>query len=417
MKAMVMGLSPEYNYPGNMKSWSRNNTYYASNHGASLICRSILKQFNADYINDFSDLSSLNKKYDTCFLALATHIHKTRNVSFYADIAEKLEMKIIALSLGLQDYLEAPSSLSDLHPSVIKLLNIVKDRSKLIGVRGHYTASILYRLGYKNVVPIGCPSVYWNMNQDLKIKKTTSFSKPLIVYHRSLAHHFSKLLNNIDILGQDYEDELIFTNNLMNDDTLKKIIYTYYEKTGDRSEMYKIIENKGIFHKNFNDWLDTIKTHDFILGPRLHGCIAALIHGIPAVLIPRDVRIKEISEFYSIPTINFEQLITENLSDIYSKTDYTDFNRRYKLRYRNYIEFLNENELDHSMTYNNEIENNMSFLYQDVKSICNIWNSYTKEIESNKGYIVYSEIHKLYNKINNFIKKYKNIINRKIFGL
>ena len=63
MKTMIIGLSPEYNYPGSFEKWSSNNTYYASNHGASYICRALLRQFYADYIDDFSDIPALRNQY------------------------------------------------------------------------------------------------------------------------------------------------------------------------------------------------------------------------------------------------------------------------------------------------------------------------------------------------------------------
>ena len=411
---MVIGLSPEYNYPGNYKKWLTNNTYYAGNHGASLICRSIMKQFKADYIDNFSDLNSLNNEYDVCFMALATHVHRWRDISFFSDIAEKLDMKIIVLSLGIQDYEQVPSSMINLHPSILKLLNIASERSKLIGVRGHYTASILYRLGYKNVVPIGCPSLYWNMSEELEINKPTDFTNPLVVYHRTIAPYGDDILKHIAILGQDYEDELMFTNNLENDYVLKDIIHTYYNKLKNKNLILDNIKNNGIFPRNFESWFNVISKHDFVLGPRLHGCIAALIQGIPAVLIPRDIRVKEMSEFYSIPTVKFEELNRISISDIYSRLDYSDFNRKYKCRYNNYIEFLNENEIEHILP-SDEAVNGFSFSYEDMESNYKIWNSYIEDsIENNAGYIIYNRIKGIYRNISSILinikKHFKKII-------
>ena len=104
MKAMVIGLRPEYLYPGKLSEWKKNNTYYAANMGASLISNAIVRQFSADYVDDFSDVSGLKNKYDVCILALATHIHPNRDVSMYADFVEQLDIKTIVISAGIQDY-------------------------------------------------------------------------------------------------------------------------------------------------------------------------------------------------------------------------------------------------------------------------------------------------------------------------
>ena len=298
MKAMVIGLGPQYNYPGNIDVWSENNTRYASNLGASLISNSLLKEFDADYIDDFSDINALKQKYDTCLIAFATHITTWRDVSFYTNIVEKLNMKTIALSLGVQDYAGKSVDVFKLHPSIKRLLEIVSSSSTWMGVRGHYTASILYQNGFSNVIPIGCPTMYWGLNNDLQIKKPEKYEKPLIVYHRALADSAYKIMQTTPILGQDYEDHIVFNDELKNDPKLKKWIVSEYDKMLNNKSIRKSIAENGIFVKDFTEWFNIIGKHDFVFGTRLHGCIAGLIQKKPAVLIPRDLRVKEIADFF-----------------------------------------------------------------------------------------------------------------------
>ena len=174
MKTMIVGLSPEYNYPGSYEKWRSNNTYFASNHGASLICRALLRQFHSDYIDDFSDINFLRNNYDVCVLALSTHIHRRRDISYLVDIVGKLEMKTIALSLGMEDYIASTNDIVELHPSVIRLLKLVSERSEAIGVRGPHTASVLRKHGFENVIPVGCPSLQWQLKDNICIQKNKS---------------------------------------------------------------------------------------------------------------------------------------------------------------------------------------------------------------------------------------------------
>ena len=122
-----------------------------------------------------------------CLLALATHIHRRRDMSYYVDALERLEMPTVALSLGIEDYLEE-SHLADytLDPTVRRLLEIVSERSSWIGVRGPHSAVALIRNGFRNVVPVGCPSVYSPLRPDHRVEKAATFERPLCVYHRSL---------------------------------------------------------------------------------------------------------------------------------------------------------------------------------------------------------------------------------------
>jgi len=231
---MIIGLGPEYNYPGDVREWAKDNTSYASNHGASFISRTLAKQFSGEYVNDFSDIEALKQKYDVCIIAFATHITTKRDVTRYADAIKKLDLPTFAFSLGLQDYSVTRSEIMNLHPSIKRLLSLVCERSNYLGVRGNYTAEILSQNGFKNVIPVGCPSLFWPLKRNLSINKPESFFKPAIVYHRTLAGEKTRhLLQGVPLVGQDFLDEAIFTSNLPND-PIRNAEIKRYNKQGKK---------------------------------------------------------------------------------------------------------------------------------------------------------------------------------------
>jgi len=347
-KAMYIGLSPDYKYPGTFEKWFENNTRYASNHGACLISRAIGKEFNADYIDDFSNISELNRQYDVCFIALATHIHAYRDISYYVDVIEKLDMKVVAFSLGVEDYIGGMGEDYSLHPSVIRFLEVVSSKSKLIGVRGHYTASLLYRAGFSNVLAIGCPTVYSNQKPSLKINKKPEFESALCVYQSSMAEHLPHLLKGPVILGQDFQDQVTFTNELDDDKTLKSAWDSYYDRVDPNRAVRHCIEERGTFPDTFETWDSIIGQHDFVYGPRLHANVAALLKGIPAVMFARDLRVREIAEFYDLPYITYDEAKKLSVQEIYQKVDFERFSETYEMRYQNFLYFLRQNEVEHS---------------------------------------------------------------------
>ncbi len=345
IKAMTIGLSPEYNYPGTFEKWREDNTRFASNHGASLITRTIMKQFDADYIDDFSDIPMLKNKYDTCIMALSTHAHPRRDLSRYTELLEKLEMRVVIISLGIQDYINKSGESYELHSSVKKLLKIASEASEWIGVRGPYTASVVRENGFNNVLPIGCPSVFWHMKEDFEINTKEKYKKPLVVYHKTIVKENYQLIKDLDWLGQDFQDQAMFTDTVLNDDQLMIMENRFYNSLDNKEQVLLSLKENGIFHLSFDEWFKEISNHDFIFGPRLHGNIAALINGIPAVFLVRDLRIREMVEVFDFPFFYYSNLKNKTLESIVNQANYDKFKETYRKRYKNYLSFLNENKL------------------------------------------------------------------------
>lgn len=377
-KVMVIGLGPEYNYPGNLKLWGKDNTKYASNHGASLIARTLIKMFDADYIDDFSKIDEYRQQYELCVIAFATHATDWRDVSIYSNFIEKLDIPTSLFSLGIQDYTTMTGNVGSIHPSLLKILDHVSNTTKYIGVRGFHTASLLYKEGYNNVIPIGCPTLYNGLNRNLKIEKAPYFNNPVNVFHRTVTDVSKKLIENTTLLGQDFLDEVVFTDNFMDDPLTQR------ERANYLSHQYgelglSLIKSNGEFYKTFDAWFDRVGKADFVFGPRLHGCISGIIQGIPALMIARDIRVKEIAGFFKIPFVPYEKVNNQSLTELYDQLDYSDFNALYPQRYDNFISFLEESGVKRYLIKDekapginftfDDLQNHKVCLYQKINDI------------------------------------------------
>lgn len=408
MKAMVIGISPNYNYPGSLKLWEKDNTYYASNFGASLIIRSLMKEFNADYIDDFSNLAELKNKYDTCIMGLATHAHPNRDISKYVQIVEKLDIKTIVISIGVTDYLNNIHEVYNLHHSVKRLFEIALSGSSWIGVRGPYTASLIQQNGFKNVVPIGCPTMYSNLSPDFPILTKENYSKTQVVYHKSIVIKGLDLIKNYHLIAQDYEDEAIFTENLNFKDS--QLVYEerkFYERLDNSKAVIEMIKLNGYFPKNYNDWYERIGQSDFVFGTRLHGCIAALLQGIPAIFVARDIRVQEIAEMFSLPFVRLENINNITIKDLQDQSDFSKFQATYKLRYKNYLSFIHENKLESNLSPLNE-PSDFQFLQQDLQTYNFLSNIQISNLKAENNNLL-AKIKK-----KNKIKIFENKVRRKL---
>jgi Polysaccharide pyruvyl transferase len=393
MKTMIIGLGPDYNYDITDHSiWSKDSTKYSSNHGASLISRTLIGYFNGDYIDDFNPVDDYKKKYGLCVIAFATHITNKRDVSRYANFVRELGIRTVAFSLGIQDYSGSSAAVGMIHPSLRSLLDYVMDSSGMVGVRGPFTASVLIKNGYpaQKIFEVGCPTLYRNLNPDHKIHKPDHFSNPLVVYHRTMAGLNKSILGDAPLLGQDFLDEVVFDSSISDDHVIKKNELIEYSKLKNGDFALSQINNTGIFHGTFQEWWDQIGKADFVVGARLHGCIAALLRGIPAVMIARDIRVKEISTLYQIPCLMFEDVKELTIKEIYDLADFSRFNDLYHLRYQNFMQLLNDLNIAEYLSFDIEPTEIHSSNFHDYNEHLNI---------------IYSELFQMDDKMDHFEKQ------------
>ncbi len=415
-RTMVIGLGPEYNYDiKDHQVWSNDNTKYASNHGASFISRTLMNFFNADYIDDFSDIYSYKEKYDLCVIAFATHITERRDVSRYADFIKALQIKTVAFSLGIQDYSGSSYVVNTIHPSLRELLDYVIYSSGKIGVRGPHTASVLIKAGYspENIIRFGCPTIYSPLNRSLKIHKKESFKKPLIVFHRTMAELNKDLIGGAPLLGQDFLDELVFSEEVKENHSLKEIELKKYGEHKNGSFTLSKIKENGIFVRTYDDWLHEITKSDFVLGARLHGCLEALSMGIPAVMIARDIRVQEIAEFYKIPYFKYDEIGDLTIREIYEKADFTEFNNLYPKRFDNFIKLMDDLEIVDHLSFQAEIPENYWFSKEDLNANVRIMYGELKDLSERIDELETRTQQKIYNahlKIKKNEKKVNKII-------
>ena len=102
--------------------------------------------------------------------------------------------------------------------------------------------------------------------------------------------------------------------------------------------------------KGYNNWIEIIKSYDFIIGTRIHGAIMSLICEIPTLLLVIDSRTLELAETLNIPYLNIinKEIHIYSKKDIIDiinnfKFDYDKFNRRVEARKEEFNNYINDN--------------------------------------------------------------------------
>jgi hypothetical protein len=143
------------------------------NIGDAFVFDSSLKLLNYDKLDVLAirnvkpgDVERYNAEYDYVFLRGSNYIHSHMDWENAEQVLPKLKIPVLAFGVGAQAPKEGKLQLSDQSKRIWK---IIADKSASLGVRGTYTAEVLWDLGIKNVRIVGCPTAFRNNDPDLRI--------------------------------------------------------------------------------------------------------------------------------------------------------------------------------------------------------------------------------------------------------
>ena len=109
-----------------------------------------------------------------------------------------------------------------------------------------------------------------------------------------------------------------------------------------------IRENRVRFFLDPKTWFDHLAEYDFSFGTRIHGNIAALLAGTPAVLLAHDSRTLELAHYHQIPHRVIDQLPERpDAAQLYAEADWSDLNETHADRWAEFSDFLHEQGLRH----------------------------------------------------------------------
>ncbi|HJC57500.1 MAG TPA: polysaccharide pyruvyl transferase family protein [Candidatus Eisenbergiella intestinipullorum] len=244
---------------------------------------------------------------------------------------------LIPMSVGLQadDYDPA----FPIHPQVVKELKAIEERC-VIGCRGAYTAEILHRHGIRNLMVIGCPSVYPCIREGTFVRQSAD-CRP----QRTAANFatFWRKLREYEVRFLTWLAQNRFTFIEQTQAGLEEAYWT--GKPEDFRLVSRWLEGKKVFF-SCREWQEEMMRHDFCLGYRFHGNVMAVRCGIPALFLCADSRVRELCEFFRFPMLPagaFDE--TKPIEYWYEKADYSGFHQQLGQKRRILEEFCRKNSL------------------------------------------------------------------------
>lgn len=249
---------------------------------------------------------------------------------------KKIKKPLLITSLGANAFHGQENKLhKQLSRERIDFFKFLSDKTEVMGVRGNYTVEVLRKLGIKNAEAVGCPSFFESGKN--RIIKKTPFSEDLKVA-------FSGTFFACNIKNKTY----------ILQDEMELIDFLYFNRT--RTDFPYRVDYKELSKNNyraFSDiegWKNHLRKFDFMFGHRVHGAIASLNAGTPAVIINPDMRAKEMTDLFKVPYMPELANTKINIKEVYEKANYTEMNKIYNTLYDNYIAWLLKNGIDMQKT-------------------------------------------------------------------
>jgi hypothetical protein len=238
-----------------------------------------------------------------------------------------------------------------------------------IAVRGYYTYEVLTQMGFGNkAVPLGCPSFTLSPWKDLgkKIYERYELTKNKPVIHFSLGAPWNKNQNKFELKGIN-----LAINSGGKVHVQSTELYVKFAR-GEELKQNEIMQlshqlkvpgeklqdlSKHFFRVWFDvpPWLEYLyQNADFMIGTRIHGCIAAIQAGVPTLCVTPDMRVKELCEILKIPHVSLYDepwrsgsYTWEDIKREFEKQfDPAEFDKNREKIINGFLEFLRKNKIE-----------------------------------------------------------------------
>ena len=310
-----------------------------------------------------SDPQRIRENYDRIVLPASNFLGGHADFSRQAEFVDSVDLPCLMVGLGAQ----SPSDeqeVAHIPKGTIRFIHAVADRSNTIGVRGYYTAEVLRGLGVNNVDVVGCPSFYTNLSQPVCIREIDFDSVERIVFNGSsnvIPHAYDQeLARNVERKLFRMADDRDFPYVLQSeiDQILHLVDLKAEQNSGmkrsakilgypDVVEFASVVRRIGKVFFEVQEWFDWMGDKDLVVGTRIHGAVAGLLQGVPAIVIYHDSRTKEMSELMNFPRASLAEASVKSLREIYDQADFEKCNRRHEVMLDRYVDFLDKNGISH----------------------------------------------------------------------
>lgn len=300
---------------------------------------------------------SLLKHYDMVVLTMSNSIRRGPSDSGMLQAIKQLKNDLVVVGLGLQRNLA--DGLKELSPEMQELLKILNDKARLFGVRGNATLKWLHTNGLTNAKAIGCPSMFAFPKNVCSIRAPKNPSRFLVAGHLGKNYLTAQNTRALGLMSQfaGKDCAYVFQDEIESFEELLEVYGMYDESTSQVNAEKTNAYIEGLSgvrppfssYYSFSDvsaWRQLARTFDVYVGDRIHGGVAAMQAGVPALILYADARVAELADYHGIPACSMATFLEKGLDQCMEKYlnqgEIDKFHARYRATLRKYSNSLKQ---------------------------------------------------------------------------
>ncbi|MBB3149758.1 hypothetical protein FHS21_006212 [Phyllobacterium trifolii] len=259
----------------------------------------------------------INDKFDGIVITMSNFLRRKASEPGMAELLTKLDCSIYCVGAGLQDELPL-GDISVLEPDLADLMRVLNQKAVLFGVRGHKTLEWLHSVGIDRATAIGCPSMFVYPRNIMSLRPPKQIENIISAGHMVLSkkpdsrsHKLMRALNGVRtayVFQGEHKNflEILDTPNVYNEAT----------QTLNADVINEYISNKCAIEPPFSEyysfnevsaWRQACLRFDAYAGDRIHGGVAAMQAGVPALILYDDARVAELASYHSLPSCTLDE--------------------------------------------------------------------------------------------------------------
>lgn len=315
----------------------------------------------------------VNNEYDGVVLPLANCFRPAfkKELEHLTHFINGLDIPFAMLSGGAQIEDNDPEykALESIKTVVKDFCAAVLEKSTTITVRGERTAEYLKSLGVNAVEVIGCPSLT-RMGHNFAVNTFDSSYGSRVAYNVETSKDLmGGLLNRLEQTGATLT---YFPQDIKTLEALFWCRETYPPERDPQQPLHlshpHIAEHRVQFHLDAAPWIAQMRNYNMAIGPRIHGAVAAISAGTPALLVAHDMRTRELADYHHIPYITSRELTEiKTVDDLWGRLDYSTFNKHRSAQVDKVVNHLERNGFN--TTLSEGMETDRLTYFKDLSAI------------------------------------------------